>query len=73
MRRAVVVLSVLVAIALLGLSTANAAEDLWIVKDGVLNKDALTPGSTKSTPQVFLCAGDTVDGLYVTRSLSENS
>ena len=66
MRRAVVVLSVLAAIALLGISTATAAEELWVIKDGVLNKDALTPGSTKSTPQVFLCAGDTVDGLYVT-------
>ncbi|MFH1731445.1 MAG: sialidase family protein, partial [Planctomycetota bacterium] len=65
MRRAVVVLSVLVAIASLGLSSASAAEELWVIKDGVLDKDALTPESTKSTPQVFLCAGDTVDGLYV--------
>ena len=66
MRRAMVVLSVLAAIALLGLSTANAAEELWVIKDGVLNKKALTPGSTKSTDKVYLCAGDTVNGLYVT-------
>ena len=65
MRRAVVVLSVLVAIALLGLSTANAAEELWVIKDGVLNKEALTPGATKSTDKVYLCTGDTVDGLFV--------
>ena len=38
MRRAVVVLSVLVGITLLGLSAANAAEELWIIKDGVLAK-----------------------------------
>ena len=66
MRRAVVVLSVLVVIGLLGLSTANAAEELWVIKDGVLDKKALTPAATKSIPQAFLCAGDTVDGLYVT-------
>jgi len=65
MRRAVVVLSVLVAIALLGLSNASAAEELWVIKDGVLNKEALTPGATKSGKGYVQCEGQTVDGLYV--------
>ena len=41
MRRAVVVLSVMAAVAFVGLSTANAAEELWVIKDGVLDKKAL--------------------------------
>jgi sialidase-1 len=59
-------LFVLATIALLGLSSASAAEELWVVKDGVLDKEALTPGATKSTDQVYLCEGETVNGLYVT-------
>jgi len=66
MRRAVVVLSVLAAIALLGLSAASAAEELWVIKDGVLDKKALTPGATKPGKGYVLCEGETVDGLYVT-------
>ena len=66
MRRAIVVLSVLTAIALLGLSTASAAEELWVIKDGVLDKKALTPGATKPGKGYVLCQGDTVNGLYVT-------
>jgi len=65
MRRAVVVLSVVAAIALLGLSTANAAEELWVIKDGVLNKEALTPQATQVTKDYVGCGGETVDGLYV--------
>ena len=65
MRRVVVVLSVLVAIALLGLSSANAAEELWVIKGGVLNKKALTPGATKPGKGYVQCEGETVDGLYV--------
>ena len=66
MRRAVVVLSVLAAIALLGISTASAAEELWVIKDGVLDKKALTPAATKPNEHAHLCEGDTVNGLYVT-------
>ena len=65
MRIAVVVLSVLTAIALLGLSSANAAEELWVIKDGVLNKEALTPEATEVAKDHVGCGGDTVDGLYV--------
>jgi hypothetical protein len=59
-------LLILTAIALLGLSSAYAAEELWIIKDGVLDKEALTPAATKSTDTASLCEGETVDGLYVT-------
>jgi len=65
MRKAIVVLSVLVAIALLGLSAASAAEELWVIKDGVLDKKALTPGSTSSGKGHVYCGGQTVDGLHV--------
>ena len=61
-----VVLSVLAAIALLGISTASAAEELWVIKDGVLDKKALTPAATKPNEHAHLCEGDTVNGLYVT-------
>jgi sialidase-1 len=51
----------------MGLSAPPAAaEELWVIKDGVINKEALTPAATKSTDQVYLCEGETVDGLYVT-------
>jgi sialidase-1 len=61
MRRAIVVLSVLAAIALLGLSNASAAEELWVIKDGVLDKKALTPGVISNG----YCSGGTIDGLHV--------
>ena len=60
MRRAVVVAVFVLACA------AAQAEELWVIKDGVLNKEALTPEATKSTDEVYLCEGETVDGLYVT-------
>ena len=59
-------LSLLVAITLVGLSNAIGAEELWVIKDGVINKKALTPAATKSTDTAYLCEGETVDGLYVT-------
>jgi len=65
MRRAVVVLSVLVAIGLLGLSTANAAEELWVIKNGVLSKEALASEATKVAKDHVGCGVQTVDGLYV--------
>ncbi|MFH1730289.1 MAG: sialidase family protein [Planctomycetota bacterium] len=64
MRRAVVVLSVLATMALC-LSDASAAEELWVVKDGVLNKEALTPAATEVAKDHVGCGGETVDGLYV--------
>ena len=42
------------------------AEELWVIKDGVLNKEALTPEATKSDDTAYRCEGETVDGLYVT-------
>ncbi len=54
-------LLILTAIALLGLSSAYAAEELWVIKDGVLDKKALTPEATSNN----YCSGKTVDGLHV--------
>ena len=73
MRRAMVVLSVVVAIALLGLSTANAAEEQWVIKDGVLNKESIQWHSAEERKHPFWnswieCAGETVDGLFVAPS-----
>ena len=65
MRRAIVVLSVLAAIALLGLSNASAAEELWVIKDGVLSKEAVSPRALRSGPNFVQCEGETVDGLFV--------
>ena len=65
MRRAVLVASVLSVIATLSLSTSVAAEELWIIKDGVLNKKALTAAATEVTKDHVSCGGETVDGLYV--------
>ncbi|MFH1731982.1 MAG: sialidase family protein [Planctomycetota bacterium] len=58
-------LFILVAIALLGLSDATAAEELWVIKDGVLNKEALTPGATEVAKDHVGCGGQTVDGFHV--------
>ena len=44
----------------------TAAEELWVIKDGVINKQALTPAATKSTDTAYLCEGEMVNGLYVT-------
>ena len=41
------------------------AEELWVIKDGVLNKEALTPEATEVAKDHVGCGGDTVDGLYV--------
>jgi sialidase-1 len=56
-------LSLLAAITLIGLSTATRAEELWVVKDGVLNKEALT-SQPPGKGHVY-CGGETVDGLFV--------
>jgi len=55
----------LTAVILMLVCTAATAAELWIVKDGVLNKEALTPEATKSNDEVYLCEGETVDGLFV--------
>jgi|GEM_PF-2519454 len=55
-------LALLAAITLVGLSTVIGAEELWVVKDGVLNKEALAPGATDNN----YCSGKTVDGFHVT-------
>jgi len=64
MRRTVLVLSVLASIALLGLSSAHAAEELWIIKNGVLNKEALTPQATEIGKNYVGCGGHTHLGHY---------
>ncbi len=58
-------LRVLSAIVFLGLSEVTAAEELWVIKDGVLDKEALTPEATEVAKDHVGCGGDTVDGLYV--------
>jgi len=54
-----------VALLVLVASGVAQAEELWVIKDGVLNKDALTPGSTEVAADHVCCGGETVDGLYV--------
>ena len=44
-------LLILAAIAALGLSNASA-EELWVIKDGVLDKEALTPAATEDRKSV---------------------
>jgi sialidase-1 len=58
-------LALLAAITLVGLSSAVGAEELWVIKDGVINKKALTPAATASGKGHVGCAGETADGLYV--------
>ena len=43
----------------------STAEELWVIKDGVLNKEALTPAATEVERDHVGCGGETVDGLYV--------
>ena len=45
--------------------SAAIAEELWVIRDGVLNKDALTPAATEVTKDHVGCGGETVAGLYV--------
>ena len=52
--------------------TAASAEELWVIKDGVLNKEALTPEATKVTETHVGCGGETVDGLYVVTPTYKN-
>ena len=65
MPRAVTTLFLLTAIALLAPPRATAAEELWVIKDGVLDKEALTPKATEVAKNHVGCAGKTVNGLYV--------
>jgi hypothetical protein len=60
-------LFILAVITLLGLSSASAAEELWVIKNGVLNKKALTPAATKSNDKVYLCEGE-ASTTYVCKS-----
>jgi len=46
-------------------TTIAPAVELWVIKDGVLNKEALTPQATEVAADHVGCGGDTVDGLYV--------
>ena len=55
-------LFILAVITLLGLSSASAAEELWVIKDGVMDKEALAPGATDNN----YCSGKTVGGFHVT-------
>jgi len=57
-------LFVLAAIALLGLSTASAAEELWVINNGVLNKEALTPQATEIAKNYVGCGGQTHGPRY---------
>ena len=46
-------------------TSQSTAEELWVIKDGVLNKEALTPAATEVAKDHVGCGGETVDGLYV--------
>jgi hypothetical protein len=52
MKRSITALSLLTAIALLGLSNLAGAEELWVIKDGVLNKEGpfVVPGDAVESP-----------------------
>lgn len=52
----------LAAITLLGLTTAYGAEELWVIKNGVLNRKALA----RSVEDSGYCTGRTIDGFHVT-------
>ena len=56
---------VLISFVLILSCASVSAEELWVIKDGVLNKEALTPESTQVGKNHVGCGGDTVDGLYV--------
>jgi len=56
---------VLVTSALLGLANISLAEELWVIKDGVLNRKGLTAAATKVAKDHVNCGGKTVNGLYV--------
>ena len=45
--------------------SAATAEELWVIRDGVLNKDALIPAATEVAKDHVGCGGETIDGLYV--------
>jgi hypothetical protein len=62
-------LFVLATIALLGLSSASAAEELWVVKDGVMDKEALAPKATEVAKDHVGCGGEPVDGKISLRVL----
>ena len=57
-------LSILTTIALLGLSNASAAKELWVIRDGKLNKEGLDSKLVPGKGYVY-CGGETVDGLHV--------
>ncbi|MFP6694731.1 MAG: hypothetical protein VB875_17035, partial [Pirellulales bacterium] len=46
-------------------SDMAATEDLWDIKDDVLDKKPLTPEATEVAKNHVGCGGETVDGLYV--------
>ncbi len=84
MKRAITTaLPLLTAIALLGLSNATAAEELWVIRDGKLVNEGLDwpEGLTPERPYIpghpmwgtwIHCAGTTVDGLYVVPKMVGN-
>ena len=57
--------AVVVTVALMLACASAPAEELWVIKDGVLDKEALTPGATSSGKDHVYCGGETVDGLHV--------
>ncbi len=70
MTRTIASLSLLAAIALVGLSTSARAEELHVIRDGKLIKEGLDWTNVGPENEAFSkdwvhCAGETVDGLYV--------
>ena len=70
MKRSSTALSLLTAIALGGMSTAVPAEELYVIRDGKLNKESLDWPDVDFEKHPFWkdwahCGGETVDGLFV--------
>jgi len=72
MRRAVVVLSVVAAIVVLGLSTANAAEELWLVRDGKPVEENLVQRKIDPASGYVQRKGTTVEGFYCPQVSDKN-
>jgi len=71
-------LFVMAAIALLGLSAASAAEELWVVRDGKLAEGLYRPADMDPAKDPYwrgwvLCGGKTVDGLFVVERRPKNN
>ena len=49
----------------IGVNEAASGAELWVIREGVLDRKSLTPSSVEVGTNHIGCAGETVDGLYV--------